>query len=664
MLPLPLIPRGDNKQLTMRRGRITADRGARQVHEYVTMNDWDDAKRQVQQATDIVRMIGEHVALRPRGKEFVGVCPFHDDKNPSMYVSPTKQIFKCFACGAGGDVFSFTMDYHKMSFPEAMKHLAGRAGIKLPERASGAGGASGSTSGGDREMIADANVKAMQFYRALLAHEQHGRIARDYLASRSISDQMVEAFGIGYAPDRWDGLATMIESKHWNRRAFEMAGLITTRPTGDGQYDRLRHRLIFPIFDATGRPIAFGGRVLEGGTIEARSEAKYLNSPETPLFNKSATLYGLHLAKQPIIRSHTAVIVEGYTDVIACHQAGANNAVATLGTALTRQHAQALRHFCDRVVLVFDADEAGQKAADRAMEVFFGEPIDVSIAVLPDGLDPADLLGREGGVEQWKAATEHAADAMAFHFARVRSAADAVDTLTGKQRVYEDYIRRLAQLGAGQLAPERRGMVIHQIAGLMHLDANTVDDMLRRAAPRRAYTATRERAAEPSDASGGATTPTDRVRAERLIVGCLLAMPSLFHEPMPDGRTFDEAVLPGDIEHDQVRQLYEVVHEHLAHADELSIADLRQKVEDDALVRLAADLQLEAERLTDESPVGLAATLSAAYKALAASRQQQEYQWNKMRLREQAGDEDDRLRLAQRNARANPSATRFPRVAR
>ncbi len=630
------------------------------------MNDWDDAKRQVLEATDIVRMIGEHVALRPRGKEFIGLCPFHDDKNPSMYVSPVKQIYKCFSCGAGGDVFSFTMDYHKMSFPEAMKHLADRAGIQLPDRPSGGGAASGGggSTSDDKQRIAAANANALQFFRTLLGHEEYGKIARDYLASRSISDQMIETFAIGYAPDRWDGLAQTIDSRKWDRRGFEMAGLITNRPTGDGCYDRFRHRLIFPILDGTGRPIAFGGRVLAGNTRDDASDAKYLNSPETPVFNKSATLYGLHAAKQPIIRSHTAVIVEGYTDVIACHQAGVCNVVATLGTALTRQHAQALRHFCDRVVLVFDADEAGQKAADRALEVFFGERMDVSIVVLPEGLDPADLLSRDEGVDQWNDAIANAADAMAFHFARVRHAAEQVDTLAGKQRIYEDYIRRIAQLGASQLAPERRGMVIHQIAGLMHLDAATVDEMLRKAAPRRAYTAT-----QTEQSTEQAPTPTDRIHAERLIVGCVLAQPNLFHETMPDGRSFDEAIVPSDLEHEDLRNVYQVVHDHLAESEMMTIADIRMKLEDDALVRLASDLQLEAERLTEQSSDRLAATLAAAYKALSQLQQDKEYEWNKMKLREeQPVDEDDitvlarRLDLARQHAQTHPSAKRTPRV--
>ena len=323
----------------------------------------EDQKIQVQQATDIVRLIGEQVSLRPKGKEFAGLCPFHDDKNPSMFVSPAKQIYKCFSCGAGGDVFTFVTQYHKMTFPEALSFLAERAGIRLEARG-GRGG--GEAKQGERGRISQANTLAVGFFRALYRHAEHGRSGREYVAKRGISPEMVEAFEIGYAPDRWDGLSMTIAQKNWDLGAFELAGLVKARERGgepasgeaSGHYDRLRHRLIFPIFDAIGRPIAFGGRKLR----EA-DEPKYLNSPETALFNKSATLYGLHLAKKPIIDSRTAVIVEGYTDVIACHQAGVRNVVATLGTALTAEHVRELRRYAEQVVLVFDGDAAVRKPA-------------------------------------------------------------------------------------------------------------------------------------------------------------------------------------------------------------------------------------------------------------------------------------------------------------
>ncbi|MEX0741411.1 MAG: DNA primase, partial [Phycisphaeraceae bacterium] len=331
------------------------------------------------EASDLVRLIGDHVSLRPRGKEFVGLCPFHEDKNPSMYVSPSKQIYKCFSCGAGGDAFSFMMGYHKMSFPEALEHLAERNNIKLPKRSAGTSG-EGDEGPSPRQRIQQANQLAQRFFKQTYTDASLGKIARDYVTSRGISDAMVEAFGIGCAPDAWDALAGQVQKQRWDAHAFEQAGLIANRKTGNGHYDRLRHRLIFPICDTLGRPIAFGGRTLPDSKLGDKSDAKYLNSPETPLFNKSATLFGLHLAQQTIIAKRTAVIVEGYTDVVAAHQAGRANVVATLGTALTKEHARQLRRYCDRVVLVFDADEAGQKAADRALNVFFEENLDVHIA--------------------------------------------------------------------------------------------------------------------------------------------------------------------------------------------------------------------------------------------------------------------------------------------
>ncbi|MEE9212252.1 MAG: DNA primase, partial [Phycisphaeraceae bacterium] len=446
----------------------------------------DDQKLQIQQATDIVRLVGEDLALKPKGREFVCLCPFHDDRRPSMTVVPAKQIFHCFVCGAGGDAFGWLMKYHKMTFPEALRHLADRAGIKLEQRAGPRDQGSAQQEQTDRELIKAANQRALGFFQAMLRHADHGRGAREYLKHRGISGEMVEAFQLGYAPDRWDGLVTTIRDKSWNRRSFELAGLISARPTGQGHYDKLRHRLIFPICDSIGRPIAFGGRVLPGGTLEDKNEAKYLNTAETPLFNKSATLYGLHLAKSApggIIGGKTAVIVEGYTDVIAAHQAGARDVVATLGTALTSRHVTELRRYAEKVVLVFDADEAGQKAADRAVEVFLAGALDVAIAVLPDGRDPAELLATENGRQRWQDVIDIAADALTYQFERVRRQMEAATTVTGRQRLVEEYLRKLAGLGLARMGIIRRSLVIQRLAELLHLPEANLVGLLKRLAP-------------------------------------------------------------------------------------------------------------------------------------------------------------------------------------
>ncbi len=601
-------------------------------------------KEQVQQATDIVRLVGEHVSLRPRGREFIGLCPFHDDQNPSMYVSPAKQIFKCFSCGAGGDVFSFVTRYHKMSFPEALRHLAERAGIRLE-----AEGGAEQASRGQRQRLAGANDQALSFYRTLYAHEEHGRVAREYVARRGISAEMVEAFAIGYAPDRWDGLAQTVTSKGWPAEDFEAAGLISPRRNGPGMYDRLRHRLIFPIFDAIGRPIAFGGRKLR-----EEDEPKYLNSPETMLFNKSATLYGLHLAKKPIIDSKTAVIVEGYTDVIACHQAGERNVVATLGTALTADHVRELRRYAEHVVLVFDADEAGAKAGDRAVELFLTGEVDVSIAVLPAGKDPAELLAGEGGAERWQAVLASARDALSHQLDRVAGQLEAATTVTGRQRVAEGYIADLARLGIGRTGPIRRALVVQRLAELMPMSEQAVSDLVARAS--RATASRRQMVSEANVAGGEAgdvlgamaedglggeggepggtgahissgdgelgespSLPAHRLKAlalaERQVIGALVRDNELLHACLPDGQAVDEAIAPAEMVSEAGRELYARLYDRLCEGGSVTVASLSGELASEGREALA-DLLTQAEAEVERGVAGAGGEEAAAERLL------------------------------------------------
>lgn len=621
----------------------------------------DNQKLAVQQSTDIVRLVGEHVALKAKGKEYLGLCPFHDDKKPSMHVSPAKQIYKCFACGNGGDVFSFVMNFHKMTFPEALKMLAERAGIKLdPPRKQPGEKSEGPT---QRERIADANVKAVAFFRGLYRHPEHGKIAREYVEKRHISPDMVEAFGIGYAPDGWDGLVHHIQQNQWDLQAFELAGLISPRQNGQGYYDKLRHRIIFPIFDSIGRPIAFGGR-----QIRKEDDPKYLNSPETAMFVKSQTLYGLHLAKKPIIDSRTAVVVEGYVDVVASHQAGVSNVVATLGTALTPQHVSELRRFADRVVLVYDGDEAGQKAADRAIEVFLTGGLDVSIAVIPGDYDPADLFELPDGKERWAQVMAGATDALEFQFARVKASLAHTETVTGKQRVMEDYLRRLAAAGLDQAGTIRRSMVVARVADVLRVSPATVDELIKRLAPVRvsappsaapvrpapsvprapfnpdsasatppAHTQAHDDEPDPHalgdnaipgdladahhDPLGGehahldlSVAPPDHaappisaakqrayLAAEIHLLGCLLHQPALFHQTLADGRTFDEAITPGEFLPGLERELYATIYPMLCEAQPVTtsalLADLASRNRQD-LSNLATKVDADTEEAT------------------------------------------------------------------
>ncbi len=635
------------------------------------MHHRDDQKNEVQAATDIVRLIGEHVALKPKGKEFACLCPFHDDKNPSMYVSPQKQIFKCFVCGAGGDAFSFVMKYHKMTFPEALQHLADRSGITL-RRYGGGGDEQGEQGPSERQRIAAANESAVGFFQSILRHPEHGRVARDYLAQRGISDEMVEAFGLGAAPDRWDGLAETIAHRGWDQAGFDLAGLVKAR--GDGsRYDALRCRLVFPIYDGIGRPIAFGGRKLR-----EEDEPKYLNSPETRLFNKSATLYGLHRAKKPIIDAKTAVLVEGYTDVIACHQHGADNVVAALGTALTAEHVRELRRYCEKVVLVMDGDDAGQKAADRAVEVFLTEDLDVALAILPDGHDPDSLLKEEGGIERWRGLVAGATDALDHQFDRVRQQLDAADTLTGRQRAAEGYVTKLAELGLARAGSIRRSLVIQRLSGMLHLSEQAIQTLLNARSPRPS------RAPAPLPPEADAPTPegdadfpdpsladaeTRRrlqamAQAERQVIAGLIARGDLFGMELPDGRHLDEAVAPGDFTTPMNRDLFGRVHDRLCDGAELTLASLladlaAERLE--SLADLATQCDAELEQLIGGDPQRVEAVLLTAAEAVRTYHRERQYQQDRRSLHEDTADRSQLLRRLVEHRRSNPSPVRIAR---
>ncbi len=519
--------------------------------------DNDDVRR-VQEASDIVRIVGEHVALKPKGREFVGLCPFHDDHKPSMGVVPHKQIFHCFVCGSGGDVFSFVRKFHGMEFREALEYLAERAGIELtPWRptagrgGSGGGGSSGSgeSSGGSeysgegdapglsKQDLIRANGTALDFFRAILRHPEHGKAARELIERRRISAEMVERFEIGAAPDRWDGLVRTLEAKSLPMNAFEQLGLVKQRETGGGVYDALRNRLIFPIHDQGGRTIAFGGR-----RINDADEPKYINSPDTRLFNKSRTLYGLHLASREIQKRGTAIVCEGYMDVVACHQAGVANAIGVLGTALTREHAAVLRRLCHTIVLLFDGDDAGQRAADRSIDVFFAEDLDVKVATLSsvtDAKDPDELLKREGGAAVFERAIASAKDIMEYRYRRLAARLKDAGPAAMSRAVEED-LRHLSGLGLMTVKPVRRELILKSLARItgVNVEAIVASIPVGRSDGRRAGAGTGsesasvrqgqnqngERIEAGADATAlarGPLTPAEHV------LGCLLCLPEL-----------------------------------------------------------------------------------------------------------------------------------------
>jgi DNA primase len=373
----------------------------------------------IKQAVDLVSLVGSYLPLHRAGSKFKALCPFHDDHNPSLELNSERQSFKCWACGAGGDIFDFVQRYERVEFPEALRMLAERAGITLAAPATPAA-RTGPTKSDLRALCAWAEGR---FSRLCDANSP----ARVYLERRGISAESVERFRLGYAPDERTGLIDQARREGLDPTALEAAGLVARSADNGLLRDRFRGRVIFPIHDWQGRPIAFGGRILP--EVEARwseaglTAAKYLNSPETGLFHKRRQLYGVHLAREAARRAGWVAVVEGYTDVVAAHQVGMANVVGTLGTALGEDHVDLLRRLTDRAVLVFDGDEAGQKAAERALEIFLGHEIDIRVLTLPAGLDPCDVLLGDGAAA-FEERVERSVDPLEFVLERAAARND------------------------------------------------------------------------------------------------------------------------------------------------------------------------------------------------------------------------------------------------
>jgi len=350
------------------------------------MSSYQSVKEEIKRASDIVEIIGQFVQLRKAGQNYVGLCPFHSEKDPSFTVSQPKQMFHCFGCKKGGDVFAFWMEYHKSSFVEAVKDLAERYHISIPEQIYSPEEKRRTEL---RGILIKINEIAAEYFLKSLSDPKSGKLALNYLERRALSREISSEFRLGYAPERWDGLTSFMRGRKVKMDLAVQAGLIVPRKNG-GFYDRFRGRIIFPIFNIKGQIIGFGGRVLDDAL------PKYLNTPETPLFHKGRSLYGLHASFKDIRDKESAVVVEGYMDFLALRRNGINNAVATLGTAMTSDHIRKLKGYAKEVVIVFDSDEAGKSAALNTLPIFLNEGFSARAVVLPDGQDPDSYVTSYG----------------------------------------------------------------------------------------------------------------------------------------------------------------------------------------------------------------------------------------------------------------------------
>ncbi|HEX7471415.1 MAG TPA: DNA primase [Verrucomicrobiae bacterium] len=349
----------------------------------------DTTLERIRAASDIVDVIGSYVPLKRAGANFVALCPFHKEKSPSFNVNSHRQIFHCFGCHKGGDVFTFVKEYENITFPEAVKRLADRAKIPLEYEQTPAGQQTRHL----KDQLLQIHEQLTQRWQNTLANDAAGQIARDYLAKRGVSAEAVKLFRIGYAPDLWDDTVNWAKSKSHELPIVEQAGLIIRKEGGENYYDRFRGRLMFPICDEQGRVIGFSGRVLSGD----EKTAKYVNSPETPIFTKSKVFFGLDKSKRAVLDAGYAIICEGQLDLIACFMAGVQNIVAPQGTAFTADHARIIKRYVDEVVLCFDSDEAGQNAAVRSLDHLLESGVAVRVAVVPAPHDPDSFIKANGG---------------------------------------------------------------------------------------------------------------------------------------------------------------------------------------------------------------------------------------------------------------------------
>jgi DNA primase len=405
---------------------------------------YGDAKEQVRQSTDIVELVGKHLELRRAGRGYVGRCPWHDDRRPSLQVNPDRQTWKCWVCDIGGDVFSFVMKREGCDFREALQMLADRAGIQLssqPQKKAAPG------SPDDKNTLYQCCDWAARQFHEFLLRADSAEVARHYVEERSITPASVERFKIGFSPNDWTWILDRAKNSPYSPKVLEAVGLLGKSDKSGNYYDRFKGRVIFPIRDTQGRTIAFGGRVLPGLADENTGQgnpAKYVNSPETRLYTKSDTLYALDIVRDRITKTRHLTVVEGYTDVILCHQHGVDDVVACCGTALNERHIRLIKRFADTVYLVLDGDAAGQNRTNDILELFVAAQMDLRILTLPDELDPAEFMLERGG-EAFRELLASAIDALEH---KIRTATRGIDLARDTHRAnlaLEDILTTIAR---------------------------------------------------------------------------------------------------------------------------------------------------------------------------------------------------------------------------
>ena len=387
---------------------------------------------EIKAKSDIIELIGGYIKLIPAGANHRALCPFHNEKTPSMMISQSKQIWKCFGCGEGGDIFDFVMKIENVEFPEALKILAGKAGVTLKH--------SSQTQEKKDTRLYDVCDLVSRYWHQVYLSSSQAESVRKYLADRGLSPEIIEDFRIGYSIDSWDDSSKFLTKKKFNDQLIFLAGMTVKKDKGFGFYDRFRGRIMFPIIDLSGRVVGFGGR-----TMKSDDTAKYINSPQTPIYNKSVVLYGLYQAKEAIKENDLCILVEGYMDVIPSHQAGVKNVVAISGTALTIGQIKILKRYTSNIALALDMDSAGRQAAERSIEIALGQEMNVRMIDLPSGKDPGECIANNP--DQWRQAIGAGRPIMKYYFERVQEKHD-INNPEDKKVIAKYLLEKILLLGS------------------------------------------------------------------------------------------------------------------------------------------------------------------------------------------------------------------------
>lgn len=540
--------------------------------------------QQLKQSCDMERIVSGYLPLKKKGRYLVGLCPFHSEKSPSFYVYPQNQSFYCFGCGAGGDVITFIRRIENLEYMEAVKLLADRCGLELPMD---------SDQSDERSMlkkrVLEINRESARFFHSCLMSEQ-GRQAYEYLISRGRDRKTIRHFGLGYAPAGWDGLLNHLRTKGFSDNDMLEANVVTKGKYGP--HDRFSNRVIFPIIDLRGNVVAFGGRALDD------KGAKYLNSSDTPVFKKSKTLFALNFAKTS--KRPGLILAEGYMDVIAIHQAGFDNAVATLGTALTEEQARLISQYAERVVLAYDSDGPGQAATKRAMNIFDEVGVKVSVLSMTGAKDPDEFI-KKYGTERFAMLLDNSRNPVEFELSKLRTTHDTVQA-DGKV----GYLKEACKLFAGIRNPVEREVYITQTANELAISPQAIKAQIENLDKRESYRQRKQQRADTNIYIGRMAAAKDDLQrrtnlryamAEEGVLFCLMKNPDSY--PQVSNRVSEQ-----DFVTDINRQLYLALSQRLEQGQTVEMIDLSSQLSPELMGRISAIMATAPSQRCDEQTLG------------------------------------------------------------